>query len=714
MRQPGVVAGNRQSSPSSFRRLAFQALVLTVATWLAHGGALRNDLVRWDDDVLLVDNENYRGLSPAHLRWMFTSFLAGHYQPLTWLSFAVDDALWGEFSAFGMHLTNLILHTLTVLGFWSVARAILKHARSNADENARLFAAWTAALLFAVHPLRVESVAWATERRDVLSGCLLMPAVYAYLRAVGTVGGRRAAWSVLATALYVLSLLSKAVGMTLPLVLLLLDIYPLRRWPGKDDPQHARRIRSLMQEKIPFVIPAVLTAFLAAHAQHQAGAMWETAAHPFSLRFMQAFWGLLFYPFKTVWPFGLIPLYEQPPDAQPLEASYAAALLIVVGIAALLTALRRRYPGVAMGATVYVVLIAPMLGMAQSGPQIVADRYSYLSCLPFALLIGGAFTRRTVAAHRGAEVVGRAAVALLVLFLIVRARTQTDIWRDSMTIWTHTLAIAPRTGVAHANLAVEYLRLEDWAAAQAHAAQALEILPGNRVAHLALARAARELGDLTAAQRHYDVARRIRPDDEATLTALIAVQLERHQHEEADELCQDWIARHPASPHAWFMRGTVRARQERIEEALDAWRRTIQLDPTYVEARLRSSTLLVRTERAAEAAALLENGLHIHPQDVRLLARLSWILATSRHEALRDGARARELAQRAISGDPGYPAAREALAAALAETGDFDAAIAALEQALADADRWSWGESLKIRWKQWLHTLRDHQPLREP
>ena len=234
-------------------------MILLLATLLSFETTRNNDFVSWDDFSVLVNNDQYRGLSFGHLKWMFTTPFAGHYQPLTWLSHAVDWRIYGGVNPAGYHFTNLILHTLTAIALLFVIARLIGAARHGPNQSdlmlsrgphdgpqtltrttteteqlagnkALVFSALVGALLWAVHPLRVESVAWATERRDVLSGLWLMVTVLVYLRAVETkVTGRRRLLLGLALACYVLSLLSKAVGMTLPVVLLILDAYPLRR-----------------------------------------------------------------------------------------------------------------------------------------------------------------------------------------------------------------------------------------------------------------------------------------------------------------------------------------------------------------------------------------------------------------------------------------------------------------------------------------------------
>src|SRR3989442_4886564 len=206
-------------------RVVPRDIVLGVVGVFAVG--LLNEFVQWDDQVNLVENPHFRGLAPRQLGWMFTTTLMGHYIPVTWLSFGLDYVLWGMQPA-GYHFTNLLLHAANAVLFYRVARRLLAAARPDTSRTALRAGAAVAALFFAVHPLRAESVAWATERRDVLSGLLFLTCVLLYLRAAGTTGARRRGLLALAVGSFPLPALAKSIGMPLPLRLVVLDWHPLR------------------------------------------------------------------------------------------------------------------------------------------------------------------------------------------------------------------------------------------------------------------------------------------------------------------------------------------------------------------------------------------------------------------------------------------------------------------------------------------------------
>ena len=361
-------------------------VLIALATLIVFSGVLRNGFLNWDDDTNLLTNPNYRGLGWANLRWMFTALHLGHYMPLCWLTFAMDYLVWGM-NPLGYHLTNLLLHAANAVLFYEVALWFV--SRSAAPPDGRRIpprvAAALAALLFAVHPLRVESVAWVTERKDVLSGFFYLWAVYAYLRWNGDTDKSRPGrcWQALCWGAFALALLAKVMVITLPVVLIILDFYPLRRLPGEVKQWFSRVYRQVWLEKLPFLVPAMLIAMVGYMGHRRVG---EIFAENAAAHCAQALFGLAFYLWKTLWPVNLCPLYEMPvsfdPFAWPFLVSGAVVGLITFGV--ILS--YRRWPAGAAAWACYAVTLAPVLGFVSVGPQLVADRYSYLACLPWPIL----------------------------------------------------------------------------------------------------------------------------------------------------------------------------------------------------------------------------------------------------------------------------------------------------------------------------------------
>jgi Flp pilus assembly protein TadD len=414
--------------------------LVTLAVFLP---ALPGQFLNWDDSTLFTKNLDYRGLGAAQLRWMFTTTLAGHYMPLTWLTLGLNYAL-GGMNPCGYHLLALLLHATNAALFYLVARRLLEAAlapaASSVDQappgsgSVRVGAA-VAALFFSIHPQRVESVAWITERGTLLCGVFYLTAVLGYLRAVegeAAGGSRRSGWAALSLASFAAALLSKGMALSLPVTLLILDVYPLRRWDG--------RWRQALSEKIPYGIVALLGAAVVLFARTR-GAQW-TSFSDFGLGARLAFAGysFWFYPSRLIWPTGLSPLYEIPEHPGLLQWRFLGAILGVAIVTGAFVLLRHRFPGGLASWTHSAVVVAPVSGLAHSGIQLVSDRYSYLATLGFVLIAGYAVPwasrqRRLGRLSRGVAAVGAVATLLTLVALALGTWGQSGIWRDSETLW---------------------------------------------------------------------------------------------------------------------------------------------------------------------------------------------------------------------------------------------------------------------------------------
>jgi tetratricopeptide (TPR) repeat protein len=678
---------------------------------------LENGLVDWDDRANLLLNDRYQGLSPAYLAWMFTTAHGGHYHPLTWLSFAVDYTLYGGVSAFGVHLTNLVLHVLTVLGVAVVIRQLLRAALAEVDGRVLTLMAVLAAAVYAVHPLRVESVAWATERRDVLSGALLVWAIVAYVRAVrpdgpdrgsvdagirlegGTAAQAEACGSgerrgrlllhVVAWLLFVASLLAKAVGMTAPLVLLVLDVYPLRQiGPWSRGAKRAATARVAV-EKLVWLVPAALAAGAALWAQREAGALRTFAQLGLDVRVAQAFHGIAFYLEQTLLPWPLLPLYEQDPHPVALSVANigAAALVLAITVALALLARRRLAPLVAW--IVFLILLSPTLGLAQSGPQLVADRYTYLPSVALAALLAGGLA---VGIHSGPVAQRRRRTTRVVLaggvvlaVLVTMTRAQTRVWSDSLRLWEHVVHHAPETPLAWSNYAVALNERGRYAEGRDAARRSLELIPVNPVTHIALARALSELGDLEGAVRHYRTALGLKPDDPSCMLSLAIVHTRQGQPDAAESLYRRLVEVEPRNADWRNILGGFLASEGQTAEARACFEEALRLDPEHVEACARLGTLLEQDGDLRAAIETWEAGLRRAPRDNTLCTRLAWALATAEDERVGNPTRALVLANVAVEGSGGANIrAREARAVAMARLGDAERAVDELERLLAD------------------------------
>lgn len=554
-------------------------MALTVVAFLP---ALDGQFLNWDDEKNLLTNEGYRGLGWPQLKWMFTTALMGHWIPLTWLTLGVNYVL-GGMAPWGYHLGNLLLHAANGLVFYAVARRLL--AAGTGEERAQAVVTWgavTAAAVFAIHPLRVESVAWVTERRDVLSGLFFLLAVLGYLKAVeqGADGRLDPRWRAVSVGLFAAALSSKASTMMLPAALLLLDVYPLRR--------RGVGLTVLLREKIGYFLLAGVGAGVALVAVRQGATVTGYAEYGLGARTAMTLYSLMFYPWRFLWPVDLSPMYELPARVDPLAWWFLLPMVSVPAITAALYLLRRWWPG-GLAAWVYsALLVLPVSGAVHAGYQLAHDRYSYLSGLGFAVLAGAAVVWVMRAGGRGVlrpwlEGVVLGAVVLVVAALGAGSWRQSRVWHDSETLWRWAVSVDPACALCSNNLG-----------------QALV------VAH------ATSLGHLRLAEGYFRFAISQRPRQPDAYHNLGAALVMQGRYSEAEAALLTYLQLSPPwNPEPPARLGLLHVDQKRYADAIPLLRRALALDPRFplvrqdlvVALRKRADELEARGDRP-DAAAL--------------------------------------------------------------------------------------------------------------
>jgi tetratricopeptide (TPR) repeat protein len=433
-----------------------------------------------------------------------------------------------------------------------------------------------AALLWAVHPLRVESVAWITERRDVVSGLFFLRAVLAYLASCGQgaqPGARRRLYW-LALGCFALGLGSKGMVATLPAVLLLLDVYPLRRI---GDRASARRV---LIEKIPFFVLALGAVVVGFWAVVRGGGMTPLSQFGWIERIAISLYALTFYLLKTVWPTGLSPLYTLPAPLDPAAWPFLLSGAVIASITAVALALRRRWPALLAAWASYVLILLPVVGLAHNGYQIAADRYTYLPSLGLALLAGSVVASAGRAWATGRfRIVTAVLAALVIASLGTAAWKQARLWHDGVTLWGHAVVLDPTSGIAHANLGGELIHEGRTAEAGREFEKAIALRPNYPEAHLFLGVLRAQGGDVAAADAEFRRALELRPslaDAENNL-------------------------------------GVSLARAGRLAEALGHFERAASLDPDSADFRNNLGLALAQLGRLAEAQAQFEAAVRLRP-----------------------------------------------------------------------------------------------------
>ncbi|HET7340425.1 MAG TPA: tetratricopeptide repeat protein [Methylomirabilota bacterium] len=496
------------------------ALLVALLTLAVFAPVLANGWVEWDDLFNFGENPNYRGLGWIHVRWMFTDAWGGHWTPLPWLTLALDYVLWGM-NPRGYHLASMLWHAANAALVFLVAARLLRRAWPGAGEGALRLGAAAAALVFALHPLRVESVAWITERRDLVSGFFYLATVLAWLIMQERAGDERRRWYLAALAAYAGALLSKSIVISLPFVLLVLDVYPLRRLTASS--WRAEPGRRVALEKIPFVAMAVLvTVFTAVSFRSRLAPL---DAYPPTARLGMVGYSLAFYVGKTLVPADLSPLYELPWRVSLADTPFLVATLIVLLAAAALVVARRWWPAGLAAAVAYALTLAPVSGIAQAGPQLVADRYSYLATLGLALLLGSAIVALVTSALRPSIVrLALGAVGAWLVVLALLSVSQQARWHDDRALWEHALAVDGDCG----RCAKAYARYQTVSGeAEARFRRMLADSPADLDARIRLAVVLFQARRFDDAEQELRVALRTAPNSPEALTFLGLTLFER-------------------------------------------------------------------------------------------------------------------------------------------------------------------------------------------
>lgn len=443
--------------------------ILAAIVVVAFRPVLHADFVRFDDPKVLTENQFVKGLNVQNIQWMFFRTHMGHYQPLTWLSYAVEHALWG-LDPRGYHAVNLALHALNTWLVFVLTRRLLRVGASEPENTgATAFGPAVAAAIWGVHPLRVESVAWVTERRDVLSAAFLIAAAIAYLRSVPAGGALqrgptnlRMAWYLTTLGLLTLSLLSKAWGMSFFVIAALLDIFVMRRVKGRpwmwghDDWRRAARV--LVVEKAPMAVLGLAAGAVAAYAQSESNAAKTLEEWGLQARAVQVLDGLWFYLYRTVFPHEFSVLHELPPqeNMRLLAGEQLLTCVCMCATGLLVLIVGRKRPGVLAAAAAYVVLLLPVLGILQSGDQLVAERYSYLALIGWMVVVGAGIEE--LWARRGWRKPLAVGTGVVVGMLATLTHGQSRVWKDTESLWSHAARVTP-TSTVITNYGMEIARL---------------------------------------------------------------------------------------------------------------------------------------------------------------------------------------------------------------------------------------------------------------
>jgi hypothetical protein len=628
----------------AMRQKILICLVLAAVTVAIYWPAGHFGIVYFDDPVFVTDNPNFNdGLTWHDLWWSFTGVVVSNWHPVTSLSFVLTHQFFGQCPP-AEHWVNILFHAINAALLFLVLQRL----------TSTVWRAGIVAAIFAWHPLRVESVAWIAERKDVLCGFFILLAILTYVaEAVRNAPGRdrsqlaslfspmvRFRWPVL---FYLLALMSKPMAVSLPLLLLTLDVWPLKRLNLEMPAGIQGGVKSIVFEKWPFVVPAMAVSILTFWLQKNSGAMilwshfsyWQVIATVIS--------GYTGYLAKFFYPAGLSAIYVFHNITNALEIWLRLLLLLSITVLCLLQ--MRRRPYLFMGWFWYLISCTPIIGLVQVGIQSMADRYTYLPLIGPAVSV--VWLTAEWAAKFSVQKVLAVATCIMLAGLAVISRRQVAIWHDTVALFEHAVEATPSDNYA------AYYTLGtglEW-----------------------------ERGMTNAAMTQFYIAATINPADRRPYLAMADVFKRRGQ----------------------------------FIDAVIVYSNFLRKNPDDVPARLELGELLMRMKMMAEARAELEMALKNNPDNAAVLRDLAWILATSPNPGLRNGSRAVELAQHACALTK-YQKSQfvGTLAAAYAEAGRFDDAMATAQQAILLAQQNNETDLLE-KSRELFNIFQAHQPYRE-
>jgi tetratricopeptide (TPR) repeat protein len=617
------------------------ACALAVATAFAYLPVQDNGFVNYDDDLYITNNPQVRGgLDGDGITWAFTSFHGANWFPLTRISWMLDSELFGLDPA-AFHRTGVLLHIAsTLLLFFALARM-----------TGAIGCSAFVAGVFGLHPLHVESVAWASSRKDLVSGFFFMLALFVYagfararVKRDPVVVDAGRAWRVTAVALcFALGLMAKQMLVTLPFVLLLLDEWPLGRLRDERGRLDVARLGGVILEKVPLFALALAASIVVIAAQRSWGTVQTFEVLPLGMRVSNSLVATFQYVGAAIWPLGLSPFYPHPGVALHLAWAIGAGVLLL-GVSAAAIASLRRWPPFAIGWFWFLGTLVPVIGLVQVGQAARADRYMYLPLVGLSLPVAfglGALAARGRVARSVATAVGVA--ALLALGLATHA--QAGRWRDSIALFQHALEVTSGNHVAHMNLGLALHRAGRPGEATPHLLEAVRLVPESPMAHGLL-------GELRLGQERWREA-------ETHLRRALEGQRDAPR----------W--------HAGI--GSALLGQERFPEAIESLERAVEGRPGTALLRVNLGAALARAGDFAAAAAAQRAALAIDPDLAR--AHLHLGLALAELGRWRESA---ETLSRALALDPGLAAARAPLARALEAGGDHVGALTRVEGSLVE------------------------------
>jgi tetratricopeptide (TPR) repeat protein len=578
---------------------------LVTIVWTVFGQTVHHRFINYDDGIYVFQNpEVLAGVTAKGIRWALTFAEIGHWHPVTWVSHMLDVRVWGLRPG-GHHLTNVLLHIATAILLFLALKQM----------TGALWRSAVVAALFAIHPQRVESVAWIAERKDVLSGLFFMATILAYLRYTARPGLAR---YIIAVLLFALGLMSKGMLVSLPIILLLLDYWPLARFKQNSPVQ-------LTGEKIPFLILSLVSCIATRLSPEKVAPVFVMSLRS---RIENAVVSYLIYIKQMFYPVGLELPYFNPPGGFPTwQVIVAFVLLSGISLAAFLC--RKRIPYFIVGWLWYLIMMLPVIGLIQISYYARADRYTYLPHIGLYLVIvwGVVEVTRRSAVYR--ELL-RLGILVVIGLLVMQARIQASYWHDSETLFRYALSVAPDNFIAHVNLGLFLDQKNEVNAAIAEYEKAEKIQPGYAEAHNNLGNALGHAGRYTEAIAEYKKALELVPDLPQVRNNLAAAYGQIGQLDEAVLNFRKVLEDNPDFAPGHANLGYALALQGKVDDAISEYQKALSLRPDSFETLMNLGDLYMKKGQTAEAIAHYKKAVDLRPSNTDALHKLEEATAASR------------------------------------------------------------------------------------
>jgi len=644
-------------------------VVVAVAVSAAHWPALSAQVLTLDDGQFLTDNHLVRNPSWS-AAWQFLtevfepSTVRGYYQPLSMISLMLDSAMGGRVDdLYVFHRTSLALHVLNTMLVIALLYALFGQP----------WPAALAGLLFGVHPITVEPIPWVGERKTLLAAFFALLCLLAYVRYTHRVGWKS---YVTCMVLYVLALMSKPTSTPIPLVLLLLDFWPLRRLS-----------RASVVEKIPFLLIAVVAGVVTVVSQrHFELVQFHILTAGQTLLLMCH--NLIFYPTKMIWPTNLSSLYPFPANISLSDALLLTSTMTCIALAVFLLISLRWTRALLVGWLCYVLLLAPTLLNKSYSPSVAWDKYAYLPSIGLVIILGWLFGRCWGALSTGPRLrLRRVGLTAMVLILVgaegIATRNQLTRWRDTETWFRYMLSLTPQEDRLHNYLGYTLAEQGKTEEAIQHFREALRLRPGFARAHNNLGRALAQQGKTDEAIQQYKQALQHHPNFAEVHNNLGMALSERGKNDEAIRHYRQALRLKPEFPKAYNNLGAAVATEGKTAEALKCYKQALQLKPDFAAAHSNMGNAYVRQGQLDKAIQHYEQALRLQPDLPDALNNLAWALSTHDIANAPDPAYAVELAERACQRNEGKkPDYLDTLAACYAAANRFPDAVATAKRAI--------------------------------